>query len=174
MAKVSLNKLLIKKNTLPIMIKIGDTDVEITQYLPVSEKAILIEKILNDAFDDRGIISPVRQKVSTTLNIIMAYTNLNITEKMLEDKAKLYDLLQLNNITTAVFSAIPETETNELFEMINLCVRETSEYLHSIAGMISTSIKDSDSVNNNLKEIIDTMQDPEQVGFLKTLLEKMG
>ena len=75
-----MSKITSKKVIAPKLIKLGDTEIYIKQYLPIDDKAALIERVLNNSADDTGDFSPVRLKVYFALEIISTYTNINITE----------------------------------------------------------------------------------------------
>ena len=99
MAKVSLTKITPVKKLDKVIIKINDEDIEVIQYLPVAEKAELSERVVNAAIDpENGILSTSRRDVYSVLEIVRTYTNINITDKMMEEAPKTYDLLVLNDV----------------------------------------------------------------------------
>jgi hypothetical protein len=109
MAKVSLNKITPIKKVDDITIDINGEKVIVKQYLPVDEKALFSERVLNNAMDPNiNFASEMRMMVYFSLELINTYTNINLTEKMFEEATKTYDLLVLNHILDAVIDAIPK------------------------------------------------------------------
>ena len=102
MAKVAFSKLALKKQDNVKLVKIGNFDIEVKQYLPVNEKLDLIARVLNGAHDENNFPNPIKIEVIGTLEIIMAYTNISFTEKQKEDVAKLYDLLDSNGVVNTI------------------------------------------------------------------------
>ena len=67
MAKVSLKAVTPIKKVDPQIIKIGEQEVEVIQYLPVNDKLALVERVLNLTIDDTGFLNPVRLEVYAIL-----------------------------------------------------------------------------------------------------------
>ena len=115
MAKISLSKIAPIKKIDPVTIKIGEEEVIVTQYLSTDDKIALIERVLNVTVDDTGFFNPMRLEVYFHLEIIRTYTNISITDNMMANPTKTYDLLIMNQILDAVLEAIPEEEYEFLF-----------------------------------------------------------
>jgi len=81
MAKVSLIKIAPIKNGDIKEIEINGELVQVRQYLSISEKILLTERILDKAFDDTNRYSVFRLTIASDIEIIKAYTNFNITAK---------------------------------------------------------------------------------------------
>jgi hypothetical protein len=113
-------------------------------------------------------------EIYTNLEILAAYTNISITEKMFENAAKTYDSLILNHILDQVIEAMPEEEYNMLFDAITESAEHIINYLTSFAGLIKTSSEHYDNTKFNLEEIMATLNDPEKIGFVKDILDKLG
>lgn len=174
MAKIALSKLTTIKNIPAKTITINEQEIVVEQYLPVNDKLAIVERVLSNTIDDTGYLNPVRLEIFTNLEIIAAYTNISITEKMMENAAKTYDLLLMNNVLDQVLMAIPEDEYNMLFEAITESAEHIVNYLSSFAGMIKTANTDFSNTQINLEEMMKTLDDPEKIGFLKEILEKLG
>lgn len=174
MAKVSLNSITPIKKVDSVKIKIGEQEVEVLQYLPINDKLALAERVLNMTLDDTGFLNPVRLEVYTYLEIIRTYTNISITDKMMENAPKTYDLLEMNNILVEVVNAIPEEEYNALIGMIEDSAEHTVKYLTSFVGMMKTVSQDYDATKMNVDEIMNTLDNPEKIGLVKDILDKIG
>ena len=174
MAKVSLNSITPIKKIDSVKIKIGEQEIEVLQYLPINDKLALAERVLNMTLDDTGFLNPVRLEVYTYLEIIRTYTNISITDKMMENAPKTYDLLEMNNILVSIANAIPEEEYNALIGMIEDSAEHTVKYLTSFVGMIKTVSQDYDATKMNVDEIMNTLDNPEKIGLVKDILDKIG
>lgn len=174
MAKISLNSITPIKKVDSIKIKIGEQEIEVLQYLPVNDKLALAERVLNMTLDDTGFLNPVRLEVYTYLEIIRTYTNISITDKMIENAPKTYDLLEMNHILVEVVNAIPEEEYNALIGMIEDSAEHTVKYLTSFVGMMKTVSQDYDATKMNVDEIMNTLDDPDKIGLVKDILDKIG
>ena len=174
MAKVSLNKITPIKSVEPITTMIGDSEITIKQYLPINDKLAFTERVLAAALDETGFLNPVRLDVYMNLEIIKTYTNISLTDKMMEDAPKTYDLLVLNNILEQVISNIPENEYNDLYDAVVDCAEHTVHYLSSFVGMMKTIGNDYNLTKMNVDEIMGTLDDPEKIGLVKNILDKIG
>lgn len=174
MAKVTFNKITPIKNIEPKVININDEEITVIQYLPMADKAILIERVLNYAFDESGFASPVRLETYFGLELIRCYTNISITEKMIENASKTYDALEINNVIDIIVENIPENEYESLQSLINESVDNVAQYNTSLIGMVRAVTADYKNTQINLDEMSDLIKNPEQLTLVKNILEKMG
>ena len=174
MAKISLNKITPIKSVDPITVMIGENEITIEQYLPINEKLAFTERVLAATLDDTGFLNPVRLDVYMNLEIIKTYTNISITDKMMENAPKTYDLLVLNGIFEQVISNIPEEEYNDLYDAVVDCAEHTIQYLNSFVGMMKTINSDYNLTKMNVDELMKTLDDPEKIGLVKNILDKIG
>ena len=156
------------------MITVNEQEIEVAQYMPIQDKLAMIERILNLTIDNTGFLNPVRLEVYTVLEIISTYTNINITDKMMENAPKTYDSLMINGVIDTIIEAIPEDEYNAVFDAIEDCAEHTVSYLNSFAGMMKTVTENYDATKINVEEIMNTLDDPDKVGLVKDILEKIG
>jgi len=174
MAKVSFNKITSIKSVEPKVITFGEQEIIIEQYLPMADKAAFVERVLNAVIDDTGFINPMRLDVIFNIELVKTYTNISITDKMMENPAKVYDLLVLNNILTEVLSNIPEEEYEDLFSHVSDCAEHTVTYLNSFAGIIKNITENYNTTKMNVDEIMETLDNPEKIGLVKDILDKIG
>lgn len=170
MAKLAFSKLNLKLNKDVQIVKVGENDIEVIQYLPQKEKIELVEFVLLNALDERtGCFSPIRIETFFAIAIMKFYTNITFTEKQLSDIVKLYDLLECNGIISQIMSAIPSEE----LEFVNNAVADTAEdiarYNNSFAGMISNMTTKADGVDNQFTEIMEKIQNTEGLKELLNL-----
>ena len=174
MAKISFNKLTPIKSIDPTIITIGENEITVERYLPMADKADFVERVLNAVIDDTGFINPMRLDVMFHIELIKTYTNISITDKMMENPSKVYDLLVLNNILSSVLEVIPEEEYEDLMNDVGECAKHTVDYLNSFAGMIKNITTNYDTTKMNVEEIMQTLDDPEKIGLVKDILDKIG
>lgn len=148
-------------------------DITILQYLPIEKKSKLIEQIMSYVFDDTGFASPIRMNIYFTIFTLKAYTDISITEKMIENANKTYDAIILNHLDT-LLNFIPENELNDLQEMIEKSIDQVVKYNTSFLGMIRAASADYDATKMNVDELMRTLDQPDKVGLVKDVLDKLG
>ena len=175
MAKVSLNKIAPIKKVDDITIDINGEKVIVKQYLPVDEKALFSERVLNNAMDPNiNFASEMRMMVYFSLELINTYTNINLTEKMFEEATKTYDLLVLNHILDAVIDAIPKEEYVELYNKVYEDRNHVETYLHSFVGVLRGAQNDYSAAQIDADKIMNEFKDPEAFNLIKDILDKVG
>lgn len=174
MAKISLSKLTPVKKVEPKTIIIAEQEIVVEQYLPVQEKMAMLENVLNHTVDETGFFNPTRLEVFFTIYLIKTYTNISITDKMIEEAHKTYDLLEMNSIIDAVIEAIPDNEYETLFEAVETTSQHVSKHITSFAGTMKTVLADYSATKMDVDAISRTLSDPEQIGLVKDVLDKLG
>ena len=155
-----------------IIVQINGEEIIIKQYLSIKDKADLVNYIVQSTFDEKGFISPLRQDIYTQIGILRWYTNINFTDNMLKDIEKTYDLICLNQLYTQVIKSIPEYDI--ILDLINRSIQATFNHINSFAGQLQYAKTDYQNLNFDMETIEKTLQDPNQIGFLKEVMEKMG
>ena len=175
MAKVTFNKLNLTKNTEIKNIDINENTIEVKQYLPVEEKLELISYIVNMAHDeDYNFSNPVKVEVFAGIGIIKYYTNITFTEKQLENPAKIYDLLNSNNIINNVIAAIPSNEYDEIRTGIEDTIKSIYQYQNSALGILDTIGQDYSDLNLEADTINEKLSNPDNMKLLRDVLAKLG
>lgn len=175
MAKVTFNKLNLTKNTEIKNIDINENIIEVRQYLPVEEKLELISYIVNMAHDeDYNFSNPVKVEVFAGIGIIKYYTNITFTEKQLENPAKIYDLLNSNNVINNVIAAIPSNEYNEIRTGIEDTIKSIYQYQNSTLGILDTIGQDYSDLNLEADTINEKLSNPDNMKLLRDVLAKLG
>ena len=174
MAKVAFSKLALKKQEEIKLVKIGNFDIEVKQYLPVNEKLDLVARVLNGAQDRNNWPKPMKIEVIGTLEIIMAYTNISFTEKQKEDVAKLYDLLDSNGVVNTIIAAIPEEEYNFVIDGIDDTIEAVYAYQNSLLGILESVSQDYSNLELDATALQKKMAEPGNMELLKDVLTKLG
>lgn len=141
MAKVTFGSLKLKKIEEVNKISIADKEIEVKTYLSIEDKYDLIQATLLEAAEGIGF-NEVLLELNLNLNIIYLYTNLTFTDLQRQDKFKLYDILETNNIINDVIEAIPEKEFKILINLFNKELNRMIEENRSAAGIANNLIGD--------------------------------
>lgn len=174
MAKVSFIKLTPIKSGEIKEVKFNDEVIQIHQYLPVKDKIALTERVLVQAFDDTNHYSLYRLNILFIIEVVRTYTNINITDKQLENLTNVYDLLTLNGIKDFVISNIPEDEYYGLYHKVCGEAENLEKYLNSFAGIMKTITSDYSATEMDVDKITSQLNDPEALKTVKEILDKIG
>lgn len=179
MAKVSFAKLGLKvdNNVKTIEWLSGDkeiTTIEVKQYLPIEEKLVVISNIINNSIDDNDFYNPVRLEIFTTLEILYAYTNLNITSKMKEDPFKLYDVVLSSGLYDKVLEAMPTDEFDRIDVSAHATIRNIYNYKNSAMGILNSISTDYSDLDLNVQALQSELANPENLSLLKNVVANLG
>jgi hypothetical protein len=92
----------------------------------------------------------------------------------MENPSKVYDLLILNHILGSVLEVIPEEEYEDLMNDVGECAKHAVDYFNSFAGMIKNITENYNTTEMNVEKIMNTLGDPNQIGLVKDILDKIG
>ena len=174
MGKIAFSKLkLVKKDDIKT-ITINDIEIEVKQYLPVSEKIDIVTNVLNNSQSENNFANPIHVEVYSNLEIIYAYTNLNFTDKQKETPDKLYDLLEQNGVINAVIEAIPQLEYELLIDWIKETIESYYTYRNSALGILDQISTDYSNLKYDATEIQEKIADPNNLTLLKDIVTKLG
>ena len=176
MAKIVLSKVAPKKVTdIPVKtIMINEQEVSLIEYLPSADKASFVERVLNNVIDDTGYVNPMKLDIYFNIEIVKTYTNISITDKMMENPTKLFDTLYVNGIIDAILAEINTDEYNDLYNYVDEATESVVAYLNSFTGVMKRISENYDATKMNVDEIMQTLDDPEKIGLVKDILDKIG
>lgn len=174
MAKLPFSKLGIKVNNDIVVVHWNDQVIEVQQYLPMSEKLELMNKVINNTSDNNGFYNPLQLKVLLSLEIMYYYTNLNFTDKQKENVLKLYDTIMSSGLFTTIMQAIPQTEYEELWNGIEKVITNIYAYQNSALGILESVKQDYSNLNFDAEQLQQNLGDPENLQLLKDVLTKLG
>jgi hypothetical protein len=178
MAKVSFAKLGLKVNndvkTFEWLSGDEVTTVEVKQYLPMEEKLVVISNIVNNTIDDNDFYNPVRLEIFTTLEILYAYTNFNITPKMKEDPFKLYDVVLSSGLFDKILEVLPTEEFDRIDVSAHATIRNIYNYKNSAAGILHLISTDYSNLDLDLTQLNEKITDPNSLAVLKEIAPMLG
>ena len=175
MAKVSFSKLGLTKNQEVKILNWNEQNIEVRQYLPISEKLELISNVINSAHDgNSNFANPVQVEVFTGLELLYAYTNISFTDKQKEDPAKLFDLVKSSRLLDSVIMLIPANEYTNLVTGVQNSITAIYAYQNSVMGVLDNISTDYSNLNLDATEIQKALSDPNNMALLKNVLTKLG
>lgn len=174
MAKISMTKLNLVKNTNIKNIEFNKQQVEIKQYLPIEAKLNLISDIINLSVDNNNFYNPCRIEIYQVTRIIMAYTNINFTDKQKEDIYKLYDLLVGSGLAELIIDNIPEDELDFIKNGVIETIKSIYAYHNSILGILENISKDYNNLELDASKIQQQLADKNNLALLRDVLNQLG
>ena len=174
MAKIAFTKLSLSKNTSIKEVEWKDQKIEVKQYLPVGDKLDLISRIINYSADDHVFYNPCKVEIFELIEIILAYTNLNLTDKQQEDILKLYDLFVSSGFADMIKDTIPEEEINYLDDGIWATIKEIYRYRDSFMGVMEQTQASYKDLDQEVTDIENKISNPENLTLLKDVVTKLN
>ena len=136
------------------IIKFGEHQIEVLQYLPIEDKNSIIKLALQNS-EENGVYNPVKLEMYSKLYIIYMYTNLEFTEEEQQDEPKLYDILYSNGIIEEVLGAMDEDELRYYDDMLDAYVSIKTSYRHTLASVVNSFIEELPKNATAAKDIIE-------------------
>ena len=175
MARVSFTKLGLTKNSDVSILEWGDQKIEVKDYLPMNEKLELVSTIVNHSIDDNGYYNPMRVHINIIVEVILAYTNINVTEKQKDDILKLYDLFVSSGLSGKILGeTMSPYEYNYIKQWVNETINSIYSYKNSVLGILDTISNDYSELDFDINKLKENLSDPEQLTLLKDVLTKLG
>lgn len=174
MAKVTFSKLALARNNDIKTLEWKDQKIEVKQYLPVAEKLDLISRILNLSGDDHVFYNPCKVEIFELIEIILTYTNINVTDKQSEDILKLYDLFISSGFADKVKEVIPDEELNYIDDSVWATIKEIYRYRDSAMGVMNQIVQDYKDVDLDARKITEQLSNNENLSLIKDVVTKLG
>lgn len=166
-------KSILDGSTHTVPVNIGDTTLNIVQYLPAACKAEFIQWVLEHTIDvTTGMASPLRLEIYFGLAIAKWYADIEMPEDMIDTGA--YDLLIQNDILDTIIANIPSEEYDSMVKMTNECIEAAERYTLSFAGMIQNMQTETDSLSEKFRDITERLKNREGIEVLSEIKNIMG
>ena len=174
MAKIAFTKLGLTKNTNIETFDWNGQTIEVKQYLPIQEKLDLIAAVLNQCQDENNFINEAKLAMFMDLEVVYRYTNINFTDKIKEDPAKVYDLLAGTGFFNSLFVVLPKDEYKSIAIWLNKTAEHIYNYRNSIYGILDAVATDYSNLNLDTSTIVEKLRDPKSLETVREILEKMA
>ena len=176
MAKVSFSKLGLSKNTEIKNFEYNGQNIEVKQYLPINDKAIIVSNVLNQTFGDgtNRYINPLSLDLSIAFQIIEYYTNISFTEKQKENPAKLFDLIVGSGLWTEIINNLNKEDYDSLLNYINEAIESLYKYYNSVYGILDGINQQYKDMDLDATKIQKKLADPENMTLLKDVMTQLG
>ena len=174
MAKIAFTKLSLSKNTSVKEVEWKDQKIEVKQYLPVEEKLNLISRVISMSIDDHSFCNPCKIEIFELIDIILTYTNINVTDKQSEDIMKLYDLFISSGFADKIKENIPEEELGYIDNNIWSTIHEIYSYRNSAMGVMAQIVEDYKDVDLDARKITEQLSNAENLSIVKDVVTKLG
>jgi hypothetical protein len=126
-----------------VSFKFNDKEIKVKQYLPVEQKAAIVNVATRGALVD-GIVSRVLMDAYLHLLIIENYTNIEFSEADRELILETFDRVQSTGFVDLVIENMPQAEYEYLFNETNIHANNINEFYRSF-GYAAQSMS---SLNN--------------------------
>lgn len=175
MAKITFNKLGLKPVKHVRQCQIGEVNLEVKSYLPISEKVELIQYVVDNALDEStGCFSPVRLEIYFSIGICKWYAGISFTDKQLKEADKTYDLLEENKVVGIIVACIPQDEYDFMNELVQNTVNDIARYNASAAGIIQSVNSSAGGLNAELTKILDNIKSKEGLEAVSMIKDMVG
>ena len=139
----------------------GDVDtLEVREYIPITEKRLIIEKLISEIMTEDGILvtyDSIVKDMVFSLASICVYTNLEATTD--ED----YDKLCETGLLVEIFNKIGKRDFNNFHTMFEIRFEDYMRDANTLMGTVNNLFKE-------FKEVFEKL-DPEQLQSLLKLLD---
>lgn len=160
MAKVSYAGLKLKVNDEVKTFTWEDKEIEVLQYLPISDKYDLIMVALQKAKEGE-IYNPIKLDMYFHLNLVYLYTNLYFTDKQKEDEEKIFDTLVSTGLLNKIMENMAEDEFQDLWDKMMEYMNSELKYTTTAAALLKTIIRDLPTQAQAVADIMNQF-DPEK------------
>lgn len=174
MSKVSFTKLGLTKNTQVGKFNWNGQEIEVKAYLPIQEKLELISSVINQCQDENNFINDAKMAMYLDLETAYHYTNINFTDKLKSDPAKLYDLLAGSGFLQDMYAVLPQTESRGLAIWLDKTANHIYDYRNSAYGILDALKTDYENLDFDAETLRQKIADPQTLDILKGVLTNFG
>lgn len=170
MAKVTFNKLNMIKSIPDIELDYKGNKFTIKQYLPLEQKLDMIETIISlSGNGEEGFFNIIKLQTFYTIEMLKAYANITFTDKQMEDPAKVYDGIILNNLWVDLSEQIPERERAYIWDNVLELANQVTKYNNSILGVLKTVSMNKEALEFDVNDLMSQISDPNKLSTIKEL-----
>lgn len=165
MAKVSYAGLKLKVDDTVKTFTWEEKEIEVLQYLPISDKYDLIMIALQKA-KEGDIYNPIKLDMYFHLNLVYMYSNLYFTDKQKEDEEKIFDTLVSSGLLAKIMENMAEDEFQDLWDKMSEYMSSELKYSTTAAALIKSIITDLPTQAQAAMDIVNNF-DPDKFQAVK-------
>lgn len=171
MAKIGYNKLGLSKHRSEVsIVNWNEMDFEVRTYLPIQVMGELVQNIVNYSVDEFGYYNPIKINMFTMVETFLACVNVSITEKQKEHYEKIYDDI----VDSGIYQIVPRDIYAQVSGYVSEVIRSVYEYKNSAYGIMDALASDYKEVGKEVKEIEETVSNPDSLKLVKDIVNKLG
>ena len=175
MAKIAFTKLGLKKDDSIKELEWNEQKIEVKQFLPTAKKLDLISRVINFSTDEHVFYNPCKIEIFELIEIILTYTNINVTEKQSEDVLNLYDLFISSGLAKIIKENIPEEEIAYIDNSVWATINEIYRYRDSAVGIMNSIAEDYKKTGLSVDKIVNELsEEKENLSMLKDVVTKLN
>lgn len=149
--------------------------IEVIKYLPVDDKVNLIQRIVNNALsEEETFINPCKVNVYLYVEMVLAYSNITLSDTQKKDLNKIYDGFCGSGFMWIFRAHMSDKEwsyiENSVWEILDNIIK----FRNSALGILTNISQDYSTLNLDATEIQQKLNDPNNIGLLRTIVEKLG
>ena len=171
---VNFEDLQVERNLEKKSFTFNDMEIQVLQYLPVSEKQdIIVSTLMQSKNDDELFNSPLLLDAFFHLNIVLCYTDIVFSPEDMEDKLDLYDRLRTSGLLELILSNMNPKEYSELYQFLIETIEKVEKYSNTAVGLLKSAMI---NLPDNAKKAVDIFKnlDPAQFKQLADIAETLN
>lgn len=166
---------LVKKDKGVEIVEFSSVEMELKKYLPINDKRMIIELVVENAFIEKdGIrrVDPAIKEVMVSVLLVKYYANIN----EFEDLYEMYDVIKSSGLLDFVKNNIPENELDLLETLIEDRISEEYYAIKQEGSFIKVAENFISMINNKMQEGIKEIEnfDPEKLKKITEVIQKVS
>lgn len=162
----------LKLNKALKVIKVNGKDISVKQYLPAEDKNAILEIAMQQS-DQGTILNTFALDAIFHTYLVLKYTDIEVDLSQFDSILDLYDLLESNDIITAVVAAIPPEEYTSLRDYLKEMVDNYLTYRNSARALVEQFTFFAPTAAEKLKEVADNV-DVDKLKQIVQLADRTG
>ena len=178
MEKILFNNLNLEVTAEEKTIYINGQEITYKPFLPMEEKLILAEEIINHTAsdDEPRFYNPGRLEIFQTIFTVKYYTNIDFNEDDLINATVTYDKIITNGIMDALLED-KDCAADMRFvwwELVEQTIDNIYKYMNSALGIITAASQDLIDTTADIEKLNEDISNPNTLTLLKDVVTKLG
>ena len=151
------------------IVKFGEHEIRVKQYLPIQDKINIIFNAISLAEDENRFFNPVKLQFQLDLGIVFAYTDLEADDDMTQEEV--YNLLDSNGLINLIYINIPKVEVDQINDGAKECAKAIYDYNCSILGVLEAAKESETLTEDQLQQLQGLIKDKDQFNFVRGIAD---